>query len=1598
MKLCNLLSGVSLGVLAFAAFETPARAQEQLPTIDVGAARPVAGGPGVGQGTNPGIEAAGNGPGEGGYGGAGPAQDPYNPTYSYENASIGTKTDTPVMETPLNVETVTQQVLKDQQVTTLAQALQNVSGVTVSYGGGGNSNGYPGSGITIRGFGTNGNIYRDGFRVDGSANYVPQQMANVQSVEVLKGAAAILYGLSEPGGIVNVITKQPLDAPYYSVNTQVGSLADYRTTIDATGPLNADKSLLYRMNMSYENNDAPFGSFVQNTGSESIFVAPVLKWIIDPSTWVKLEAQYLNYTVGVTQWGTPQLNGVLINQPRDWNYGEHSPALNRTIFTAFTWQHDFDKDWSIKQMIAYNRATNDLTYRAADGVDTTSYSIPTVDRSLGQNLYTQTTWSTNVDLTGHFDTFGVQHTFLTGLDFYRLNNYELATANYLLNSSVPLLLPPIHPGLPLLPPLLPEVELDGGGQDTAGLYVQDQIKLPYDLNFLAGARYQYIRQEPLGEGVPNFATNVLAPSSSVRQADTLQAVTPRFGLLWRPEKWVSAYIHYAEGFGLNSGVAYPDTPLPPTSARDVEAGLKFESPGGKLRGGVAVYDLTKTNVPEPDGNPAHQCPPNFGLLSCDTVAGEVRSKGTEVDVGGEILPGWNVTFAFTDMDVRITKSYPGDTSNTLGAFVPLTPRTIVNLSTNYEFQQGAWKGLKIGGGAHYNGSEAPVDGTGLGISRILPRISGYTTVDLYGSYEFQYGGAKWNAGINITNLFDKTYYVSAAYSSPLVGVAEGTRRYGAPFAFLGHLSMEWPGVPSSPSASPPPILPATFTWTGPYVGAQIGYAWGDNAGAFSYGTADGQFGSPPLVGDGQGIIFGGHAGYNHQIDKWVIGLEGSVDYTNLVKSDLLGYSDVNFDGGVLTANVQTDIQGAIRARAGYAFGRLLPFAAGGLAAADFKLQSNIGGYNYSLNNYNGLYYFAAANDRSVTRLGWTLGGGADYAIDNNWSVRGEYRYSDYGKVSEAPTSYSSAISYYSGQRHLTQNQVQVGFNYKFGDAPLDASGFTALAPSNSVQSQSAPQPVGTLGLPGPAAVTSTATGKPVAALAKPAAPPIDWTGFSWTGVYAGGQIGYAWGANHGGYSYVAAGGLAGSAPLTGDANGIIFGGHAGYNRQFDNWVVGLEGSVDDTNLVKTSALAVNNSGGTGIGTLTATVQSDVQGAVRARAGYAFGRLLTFAAGGVAFGDFSFQSNLASNWSALNAFYAVNNGQSVLRVGWTIGGGAEWAINRHWSVRGEYRYTDFGNFIDAPGGQLLTPGTFYSGGRHLDESQFQIGFDYKFGDAGPEPVSAPLLVKGPAVTADLRSPPPASQPASTEASPTNTLAKLVAPTIDWTGYSWTGFYAGGQVGLVWGTTHGAYSVATPGGLFGSEPLTGGAQVAIVDGHVGYNQQFNNWVVGLEGSIDGTNIVRTSTLPVLDPTGATPGGILTTAAQSNIQGTVRGRAGYAFGRLLTFATGGVAAGVFTLPSNRWGPDARGLFNAANKGQSMVRVGWTLGAGAEWAFTRNLSLRGEYRYTDFGTVTDTSTLVSSAGTSFSGTRRLDQNQLQFGFSYKFGDEAPASVIAKY
>jgi opacity protein-like surface antigen len=351
----------------------------------------------------------------------------------------------------------------------------------------------------------------------------------------------------------------------------------------------------------------------------------------------------------------------------------------------------------------------------------------------------------------------------------------------------------------------------------------------------------------------------------------------------------------------------------------------------------------------------------------------------------------------------------------------------------------------------------------------------------------------------------------------------------------------------------------------------------------------------------------------------------------------------------------------------------------------------------------GNYYFAAANDRSVLQLGWTLGAGVEYAITPHWSARAEWRYTDFGHVTEAPTTFSAIIDgplYYQGNRHVTQDQVELGFSYKIGGEEPEL--VPVIAPI----------------VKGPAVAANLPSLKARATPPLAGAPlPINWTGF-----YIGGQAGYAYGDNHGAYNFSTPDGVVADGALTHDAQGVIFGAHVGYNHQFDNIVVGIEGSVDGTNLNERETIGGSDANGDQ-GVLSSFVQSDIQGAVRARAGYAIGRLLPFAAGGLAIGHFGAQSALASANNANFAFdgFATKGLQWTTRVGWTVGGGVEWAVNNNWSIRGEYRYSDFGNLADSP--SIALPATIYGGGRHLDQNQVQFGFSYKFGEAAPAQVIA-----------------------------------------------------------------------------------------------------------------------------------------------------------------------------------------------------------------------------------------------------------------------------------
>lgn len=207
-----------------------------------------------------------------------------------------------------------------------------------------------------------------------------------------------------------------------------------------------------------------------------------------------------------------------------------------------------------------------------------------------------------------------------------------------------------------------------------------------------------------------------------------------------------------------------------------------------------------------------------------------------------------------------------------------------------------------------------------------------------------------------------------------------------------------------PRRSPPPVFvpPPLFTWTGVYLGGDIGYAWGTDRVSALFDAIS----SSP-----QGVVGGGHIGYNYQINQFVLGLEGDVQGANF-RNNIVG----PFTGTAYYTNVP--IQGSVRGRLGFAWDRTLFYVTGGAAFADVD-HSYYGGLVTAGLPFG---YF----NRSSARVGWTVGAGVEYALSNNWSVRGEYRYSDFG--SSTDTVFGTFSSPY---HKLEQHAVRVGFSYKF---------------------------------------------------------------------------------------------------------------------------------------------------------------------------------------------------------------------------------------------------------------------------------------------------------------------------------------------------------------------------------------------------------------------------------------------------------------------------------------------------------------------------------------------------------------------------------------
>ena len=411
-----------------------------------------------------------------------------------------------------------------------------------------------------------------------------------------------------------------------------------------------------------------------------------------------------------------------------------APTDIDTRYLGVTWSHQFNDKCSVRQQFAhdYNRyglpQWLGLDYANFPDVFGQSGSTWTVARGLYPLAAQQTVDASILDLTGHFETAGVRHTLLVGADYYRMSSdgRSGASSTFVVTDAFK---PTPVTGLTLDPTLSSDSRQKW---QNFSVYAQDQLHLPGRVEVLAGLRYQKVTETSrfqAGEGNPFV----------VGDPQDDHAVTPRLGVLWLAREDLSFYGNYAENFGANTGRNVSGAPLDPETAKQYEVGMKSQFMDGTLTSTLALFNLTKQNVATAD--PAN---PGFNLAT-----GEVRSRGVEFDIQGEVAKGWNTIATYAYTDIVITKSNNGDQ----GLGMMNVPRKMGSLSTTYKFQQPVMRRWKIGGGVYWRDATPDATNTLMTPARAV--------INAMAAYAFEAGRHKATFQLNVDNLFDKRYVIDA---------------------------------------------------------------------------------------------------------------------------------------------------------------------------------------------------------------------------------------------------------------------------------------------------------------------------------------------------------------------------------------------------------------------------------------------------------------------------------------------------------------------------------------------------------------------------------------------------------------------------------------------------------------------------------------------------------------------------------------------------------------------------------------------------------------------------------------------------------------------
>ncbi|MCU6412007.1 TonB-dependent siderophore receptor [Enterobacter cloacae] len=640
--------------------------------------------------------------------------------YQPLNTSTATLTNMPMLDIPQVVNTVSDKVLEDQHATSLDEALYNVSNVVQTNTLGGTQDAF-----VRRGFGAN----RDGsIMTNGLRTVLPRSFnAATERVEVLKGPASTLYGILDPGGLINVVTKRPETRFGGSISATSSSFGGGTGQIDVTGPIDGTR-LAYRLTGEYQDED-----YWRNFGNErSTFIAPSLTWFGDDAT-VTVLYSHRDYKTPFDRGTIFDLNTkqpvnmdrkTRFDEPFNVTDGQSDLAqLNAEYRLNSQWTAKFDYSFSQDKysdnqarVMAYDAKTGNLTRR--------------VDATQGS---TQRMHSTRADLQGNVDIAGFYNEILTGVSY---ENYDLLRTDMMRCKNVKdfNIYHPTYGNLSKCTTVSAADSDQTLKQESYSAYAQDALYLTDKWIAVAGLRYQYYTQYA-GKGRP---FNVNTDSRD-------EQWTPKLGLVYKLTPSVSLFANYSQTFMPQSSIASYIGDLPPETSNAYEVGAKFDLFDG-ITANIALFDIHKRNVLYNE---------SVGGETIAKTAGRVRSQGVEVDLAGSLTENTNIiaSYGYTDAKVLEDPDYAGKP-------LPNVPRHTGSLFLTYDIHNAiGGNTLTLGGGGHGVSRRSATNGADY----YLP---GYFVADAFVAYKMklQY---PVTLQVNVKNLFDKTYYTSSIATNNL---------------------------------------------------------------------------------------------------------------------------------------------------------------------------------------------------------------------------------------------------------------------------------------------------------------------------------------------------------------------------------------------------------------------------------------------------------------------------------------------------------------------------------------------------------------------------------------------------------------------------------------------------------------------------------------------------------------------------------------------------------------------------------------------------------------------------------------------------------------